>query len=258
MDDNSDSQKTGASNRDTQCSICKSMFTQRGLKRHHNVAHGRSTTPSVSVSDSISYNLMEEFMANLVEARDRIPVMRIVPRKARRLVGACFTKVLDDVVQLRDSRSWTKLMSFSFLVLRLPPAGRKSKQRLYQIVKENLQAFNGEKDLMEVLNLYPKRRRLRTNGEKLRLKQAMQKLTEGDVRAAVRHLVSADTVAEMNDEVLKELKERHPASPLDDRRINFPIQESNMELISIRPEDVRSTINSFSVASSGGIDGMRP
>ena len=258
MDDFNENPPTGGGLRDTQCSICKLMFTQRGLKRHQTVTHGRNFVPDNSTCNESSSDMMEKFITDLLEAREKISVMRIVPRQVRSLVGASLKKVVDDVVELQDVRSWKKLFSFSFMILRLPPSGRRSGQRLPQIVKHNLQFFNEGKDLDAVIKLYPTRHLSGVDMDKTRLRQAVQKLSEGDVRAAVRHLVSADSVAQINDEVLNDLKERHPPAPLDDRRPNLLQREASTETIYITPEEIRTAVKSFPVASSGGIDGYRP
>ena len=81
------------------------------------------------------------------------------------------------------------------------------------------------------------------------------KLIEGDISAAVRLVVSEDTILQPTDEVLEALRLKHPEPPAD--LLPTPPAIPNQHL-SVSTNDITRAIRSFPASSSGGIDGLRP
>jgi len=81
------------------------------------------------------------------------------------------------------------------------------------------------------------------------------KLEDGNVRAAVRLLMSRDSPAVPSLESLKALGERHPPACSDLTDMFTPQPD---RCLSVDVSEVRKAILSFSSGSAGGPDGLRP
>jgi hypothetical protein len=89
-----------------------------------------------------------------------------------------------------------------------------------------------------------------------RLAQAVAaKLEDGNLRAAIRILVSDDAPAEPSLEGLAKLQEKHPPASLIVSEIPIPQEDSHM---TVAEADVLKAVMSFPAGSSGGPDGFRP
>ena len=83
------------------------------------------------------------------------------------------------------------------------------------------------------------------------------KLSDGDVKGALRLLTSSNTIALPSDENIACLKTKHPDAPVDldlppgpDRELEPPAQVSEA--------DITAAICGFNTGSSAGLDGLRP
>ena len=81
------------------------------------------------------------------------------------------------------------------------------------------------------------------------------KLEDGNVRAAVRLLMSEDSPAEPCSDSLAKLQEKHPQATVkaDDLPPSSPVQS-----LSVDESQVRLAVLSFPAGSAGGPDGLRP
>ena len=86
-------------------------------------------------------------------------------------------------------------------------------------------------------------------------KSASDKLSEGDVRDALRFLASEETLAPYSPDVLSELRLKHPGRPSDRR--SFPRAVASSSLI-ITEGEVLKAVKSCPPGSSGGITRLRP
>jgi len=85
------------------------------------------------------------------------------------------------------------------------------------------------------------------------LSQAISaKLEDGNVKAAVRLLMSADSPAECSQSSLNALREKNPQASSD-----LPRSQPD-QCMSVNDSEVRKAILSFPAGSSGGPDGLRP
>lgn len=82
------------------------------------------------------------------------------------------------------------------------------------------------------------------------------KVSEGDVRGAVKLLLSTDTWATDNSVTYNLLKEKHP---LPSRQLIFPNEpdETTIAMVTTK-EAVRTSIFLFHNGSAAGIDGISP
>ena len=95
-------------------------------------------------------------------------------------------------------------------------------------------------------------RRASTNNT---LSQAITaKLEDGNVWAAIRLLISDDTVAAPSVESLAKLKEKHPVSSL--QATALPASQRN-RCLSVEESEVCRAVLTFPAGSAGGPDGLR-
>lgn len=198
----------------------------------------------------------EQFLRGLLQARKRVPILRIIPVQCRLAVALAFSQVLKNVLEKNDRESWHRLLSFSICTLRVPKKEQRTKKKLASAVAENLKDFKNGRTIFNILELYPEVGE-RPKNKNDNMRQASKKLSEGDVRAAVRHLSSTDTIAPASEETMKILREKHPVAPEDIDLPEKPRDDHPCE-IRVSVKEVRDAIFSFPVASSGGFDGLRP
>jgi len=92
------------------------------------------------------------------------------------------------------------------------------------------------------------------NGDQIIVKVATRKISEGDIKGAVRVLCSNETVAPQTLESVTKLKAKHP----DDEGGEFEEIKLESSLSATTVQDVIRAIRSFPLSSSGGIGGLRP
>ena len=96
----------------------------------------------------------------------------------------------------------------------------------------------------------------RKNSPTSTISQAVSaKLQDGNVRAAIRLLMSEDSPAVLSPQSLNELHEKHPpsSSPLTDLPTPQPQQ-----FVSVDESEVRQAVLSFPAGSAAGPDGLHP
>jgi len=81
------------------------------------------------------------------------------------------------------------------------------------------------------------------------------KLEEGNMRAAIRLLMSDDTPASPSVESLAKLQDKHPSASLDPVDLPPPSQAG---CLLVDENEVRRAVLSFPSGSAGGPDGLRP
>ena len=127
------------------CGQCGRFFKPRGLARHKTVAHPSSF---LNVEETVSVPAPTDFLENLfndiLEARKRLRVVKIIPKQIRQQVALAFQEVLAGVIATSTIRDWRRLLTFAYVVLRLPPSGRHSGQ-VYKVIQQNLTDFRKDK-----------------------------------------------------------------------------------------------------------------
>ena len=89
-------------------------------------------------------------------------------------------------------------------------------------------------------------------------KRVSAKLEEGDYRGAVRIACSEDAIADITDETISSLREKHPGPHPESHIPSPPQPEEFVPLPAITEEEVASAILSFPRGSAGGPNGIRP
>ena len=242
-----------------ECSICrKRTKTARGLQSHITRLHPRlQQGPQVTDVTTDARNNFSDFYQQPAAAKSRIRLVKIIPRVNRGAVSKSYGDVLNLAVQKNDEASWIRLLSFPYIVFRLPVMRYKSK-KLCSIIFDNLAKYKEGLSLEEVLQSYP---RLSFPSEEHNCakiaKAAEAKLGEGDVRSAVRIITSTDKFAEYSEETLNTLREKHPQmeDQPQDGELQLPSLTSSLE---VSPIELIKAIRGFPKASGSGPDGLRP
>ncbi len=86
-------------------------------------------------------------------------------------------------------------------------------------------------------------------------KRASLKLEEGDVKGAVRALLSEDKIILPSNDTLQVLAQKHPPCPPDRRRI-LPVQ--SIPPLRASESDISEALKHFPPGSAGGPDGLKP
>ena len=84
------------------------------------------------------------------------------------------------------------------------------------------------------------------------------KLEAGNFTAALRILCSDDAPAPPNDSTLQALKNKHPRPAVDRQAPIDPTGNLRYTPLEISPDDVRKSLRTFPLGSSGGPDGLTP
>ena len=84
------------------------------------------------------------------------------------------------------------------------------------------------------------------------------KLEAGNFKAALRILCSDDASAPPNDAILQALKDKHPGPAVDRRTPIDPTGNLRYTPLQISPDDIRKSLPTFPIGSSGGPNGLTP
>ena len=154
------------------------------------------------------------------ELRRSVRILKRIPRASRHLAASKLACILDEVSVKNDFTSWARLFQFSHRCFAIPTRGSR-RRSLATLVNRQLQ------DEAIPSTLKHPRPGSRPSGDPLRTlaKRVSSKLEEGDYRGAVRTACSEDSVAVVTEEVISELKRKHPP-PHTDSHIILPPDQS--------------------------------
>ena len=161
-----------------------------------------------------------------------------------------FTECMRRVVERNDAESWQRLLMFAPACLRCPPrAGRRSPTPA-TVVKRRIQEFlNG----VQVQSQPPPRAR----GTGDVAKAVSAKLSDGDIRGAVRIASSDGALLSANADAATALRGQHPP-PHPASVYPEPPRPGMWRGLALQTSAVAAAIRSFPNGSSGGMDGLRP
>lgn len=229
--------------------VCKGL---RGLRIHYSLAHKDFLSDLAQFDHISSQNInhlqtpcdLNQLEQNLMTYKQTIRVLKRIPNGVRLAVATKLEELINSCTLSNDIQSYGRLLSFSYIALQVPKRSSK-KNKLTSIIRNNISNF----DCSPVLNqVAPRKATL--------AKRVENKISEGDIRGAVKLLTSNDDFAPQNQETLDQLRLLHP-SPIREVNLPNPPSESDTFLVS-SVEEVRKAILSFPNGSSSGIDGLRP
>lgn len=166
------------------CHLCpannrKKFKGQRGLKIHISKRH--QTTQSVPEATSETPKHFAEILSNM---KAKIRVLKRIPKGARFQAANRLSTLIDEcLIDSQNIRNWHKLLSFSFIGFRLPD--KKFKGNLTAKVKSNLNAELHMENIDDVA--------VRLNESSLS-RRVESKISDGDIKGAIRLLMSEDSI----------------------------------------------------------------
>ena len=202
----------------------------------------------------------------LAELKRSSKVIPRIPKGARIQAAEALTQLIGSAVVTKTEASWLRLFQFPLIALSMPARDSRARDDVSlttkikrQIVRYMEEGANQTHTQLQGSSREAptgRRRRQQPEGEALR-KHVGAKLSDGDVKGALRLLTSDDTIAPPSDENIARLKLKHPDAPADldlppgpDQEVELPAQASEA--------DITAAIGSFNAGSSAGLDGLRP
>lgn len=215
-----------------------------GLRIHCAKIHADKSSPDI-VNNDESEITIESVIDKIVYMKKNVKILKRIPKGARVVAAHNLSKIIDKCVQNNDVKSWCDLLFFSYAAFQIPVKKLKSSS-LVRIVKKNINDL--QLPNVEVSN----------NTKQADLTQRIEsKISEGDVRGAVKLLISTEALVQQNDSTLQQLQAKHPSPS---RQLNFPEppDTSIITTANVNTMEVYDSIQSFANGSASGIDGIRP
>lgn len=177
-----------------------------------------------------------------------------IPKSARATCASHLASALRSIVSDPSSvTNWTALFNWAGSILQPPKRGGK-RHNLTATIKNRISCFSSTASPGASVDSSQAKRHL-ANGD-AKLSQAISaKLEEGNVRAAVRLLMSDDSPVEPSSDALAKLQEKHPRATV---KVEDLPPSSQVQSLSVDESDVRRAVLSFPAGSAGGPDGLRP
>jgi hypothetical protein len=235
------------------CPSSSRTFTPHGLcvhvgRMHKDVprsAPAGATQSSRSLVQSDTQGALS--LDSLANLKRSVRVLRHIPKGARNLAAGKMCDLIDKCIDTNGTAEWFEFLTFAYSALRAPDATGSG--NLTTKVKRNIDSAFVECPFSDI-----------GGGGSSRspsvLKTVESKVYEGDLRGAVRVLMSDDAVAQSSPEVLATLQTKHPAPS---RPLSFPPEpDGSTPAYKVREESVAQALNTFNSGSAAGLDGIRP
>ena len=197
-----------------------------------------------------------------------VKIIQRIPKGARNLAAVKLADLLDRCVEESITETWSELFHFAWERLYQPGIDPKGQPRslhysLTSKIKNQLNAAHSSPHaILEMFGKKAYRKKAGSgsknskDGEKL-ARRIDQKLSEGDIRGAVRAVSSTTGLAKFSQETAQLLEAKHPRQ-VEGNMIPTLLQLPDVEPLTTSEDEVLTAINSFPPGSSGGPDGLRP
>ena len=188
------------------------------------------------------------------------PIIKHIPKSARPTCAKVLTDILMKIVQdYHDIPAWSWLLNFAIVTL-VKPSRTGQEDSLTSVIKKRasnylLQPTDTEPSSTKNSVAHRSKRPHEVSDDQL-AKIISSKLEDGNIRSALRMLLSEDKPAADNDDTLNKLRERHPLAPVNRKASTNPQLIGNC--LQVSEADVKKAISSFPNGSSGGPDCLRP
>lgn len=181
-------------------------------------------------------------LENLAALKKKVRVLKHIPKGARNLAAGKLSTLIETCLRSNEVDDWFALLSFSYTALRVPDAsGPKS---LTTKVKENVDGL---------IFYFPDERNQKPRSV---YRTIEPKVYDGDLRGAVRILLTDSSVAPSSSETVNALRDKHPSPS---RQLKFPPEPDLSSIfLTVSASDVSNAIGSFYSGSAAGLDGLRP
>ena len=178
-------------------------------------------------------------------------VIKRIPKASRIATADALRGLADQCVQNNDEASWLRLLGFPTAGLLGPRRGGRHAPSKSTVIKQQVQAYINSLSAppAECKSSYPTNRDV--------AKAISAKLSDGDIRGAVRIASSDNSLLGPSAETIAKLREKHPRAPADASFPDAPSVESHSGIV-LEPPALMTALNTFPNGSSGGCDGLRP
>jgi len=150
--------------------------------------------------------------------------------------------------------NWQAILHWGRGVLCVPKRGGR-KHNVAPSIRKRVAAFNPTSCTEETTEPTGSARRKPGFPSQFLAQAVAAKLEDGNLKAAVRLLVSDEAFVAPSEECLAKLRRKHPPATVDACTLPAPQPDS---CLSVVEADVRKGIMSFPAGSSAGPDGLRP
>lgn len=234
------SRKSSSSVKCPHCVEPNYFKNKNGVKIHISRMHTQVKFSQSQVATS------NDFQSQLCTFRSTIQLIKRIPRSARSSVANKLASVIKKCVSCNTEESWEELFLFAYRILHVTKKKQKDIISLSQKIKDNVSAYILPTDI----------KTYNASKSKSVYKLAENKISNGEIRSAVRILSSDDTLAPNNAATFEELKAKHPPPS---RPLQFPAPPpENHEHFTTNEDLVLQGIMSFQCGSAAGIDGISP
>ena len=167
--------------------------------------------------------------------------------------------IISRIISSQNSKSaWNELLLFTPANLSKPKRGG-AKRNLSNLINKRTAKRDKDHPWDSLPTITTTNNARKINDEDQLLVSAMRaKLEAGNFKAALRILCSDDAPAPPNDATLQVLKDKHPGPTVDRRAPIDPTGNLRYTPLQISPDDVRKSLLTSSLGSSGGPDGLTP
>ena len=180
-------------------------------------------------------------------------LIKHIPKSARTSCAKHLAGLLRDVVaKPRDVPGWIALLHWGGAILSVPKRGGK-KHNLTSCIRKRLSEYAPtDCQKPETVNVT---RKTADSPSQLLAQAVTAKLEDGNLKAAIRLLVSDSTPVLPSRDGLAKLQLKHPPATLSPGTLPPPQPDCYLQVVE---SDVRKALISFPAGSSGGPDGVRP
>ncbi|XP_055327384.1 uncharacterized protein LOC129580750 [Paramacrobiotus metropolitanus] len=220
------------------CHICGKPFTKgAGLSNHVKACAKKAPTQAPgSTSSPPDQQPLQSFLAGKHYA-----VPKRVPKSVRRLCAQSLTEVLRTCIRENTSASWADLLLFGSRALCLPATKTLRKESLSSIIRKNLSDLSRHQHPPRQ-HAPPRTQQGELSSERMSA-LATSMLQDNNIRRAIGLVMGDDSVAPVNAETLKELRNKHPCEPADSLYPPPPDQSNVPPLVA--PAEVLQAVMSF-------------
>ena len=211
-----------------------------------------------------------EISENLAQLNRNRRVIPRIPKGARIQAAEALTTLINTALDDKSVATWSQLLSFPALALSVPPRDisasdvsftTKIKRQISDYIvggvkNDHAESAEGSRRRVSGSRRGGPGKQQQQAGEALR-KRVGAKLSDGDVKGALRLLTSGDEMVPPTAENAAILQCKHTAAPPDldlppgpDQHVEQPAEATEA--------DVMAAINAFNAGSSAGLDGLRP
>ncbi|KAL1448357.1 hypothetical protein WDU94_014016 [Cyamophila willieti] len=210
-----------------------------------------SQTPIPNTATSIN---AESILKELLFVKSSFYTCRRIPKAARFLAADKLAWIIDKCLRTKSLIDFRSLLLFASLSFNI--SGRSNSSNLTSKIKQNLNSLNSVGSVFNASDDVSQNNQKKK--DKINLKKIIEaKVSDFDIKGAIKVLSSDDTLAPFDQETLEALKTKHPTPS---RELDFPCPPDDQLFSSILVTEpiVLKAINGFPAGSSPGLDGLRP